>query len=168
MTTSKPKKSLLGRILKWTGISLLVIILLLIAAPFIFKDKIVAIVKEQANANLNAKVDFGDFDLSLISSFPDFRFKIQKVSVIGINEFKDDTLAYIGELKTDINLKSVLSGGPYQINSVVIDKARILVKILKSGKKQFYRSTELTYRLDSERKMSQNQWRCEMLLWSFL
>ncbi|WP_317899233.1 AsmA family protein [Aurantibacillus circumpalustris] len=133
MTSSKPKKSLLARILKWTGISLLLIILLLIAAPFIFKDKIVALVKEQANANLNAKVDFGDFDLSLISSFPDFRFKIQKVSVIGIDDFKDDTLAYIGELSTDINLKSVLNGGPYQINSIVIDKARILGKVLKSG-----------------------------------
>jgi len=134
MTTQKPKKSLFGRILKWTGLSLLVIILLLIAAPFIFKSKIVAIVKEQANANLNAKVDFGDFDLSLISSFPDFRFNIQKVSVVGVDEFKDDTLAYIGELKTDINLKSVLSGGPYQINSITIDKARILGKVLKGGK----------------------------------
>jgi hypothetical protein len=134
MTSPKPKKSLLRRILKWTGITLLVIILLLISAPFIFKDKIVAIVKEQANANLNAKVDFGDFDLSLISSFPDFRFKIQDVRVIGINEFKDDTLAYIGALKTDINLKSVISGDQYQINSIVIDKARIQAKVLKNGK----------------------------------
>ncbi len=134
MTSPKPKKSLFKRILKWTGISLLVIIVLLIAAPFIFKNKIVAIVKEQANANLNAKVDFGDFDLSLISSFPDFRFKIQNVSVVGVDEFKDDTLAYIGELRTDINLKSVISGDQYKINSIVIDKARILGKILKSGK----------------------------------
>lgn len=134
MTSTQPKKSIFKRILKWTGISLLLLIVLIIAAPFIFKNKIVAIVKEQANANLNAKVDFGDFDLSLISSFPDFRFKIQNVSVVGINEFKDDTLAYIGELRTDINLKSVISGDQYQINSVVIDKARILGKILKDGK----------------------------------
>lgn len=134
MTSTQPKKSIFKRILKWTGISLLLLIVLIIAAPFIFKSKIVAIVKEQANANLNAKVDFGDFDLSLISSFPDFRFKIQNVSVVGVNEFKDDTLAYIGELKTDINLKSVISGDQYQINSVVIDKARILGKILKDGK----------------------------------
>ncbi len=134
MSASKPKKSIFARILKWTGISLLVILVLLIAAPFLFKGKIVAIVKEQANANLNAKVDFGDFDLSLISSFPDFRFEIEKVSVIGIDEFANDTLAYIGKLKTDINLKSVLSGDQYQINSIVIDKARILGKVLKNGK----------------------------------
>src|SRR3954471_13368456 len=111
MDNTKPKKSLLRRILKWTGITLLIIIVLLIAAPFIFKNKIVALVKEQANANLNAKVDFGDFDLSLISSFPDFRFKMQNLSVIGINEFSKDTLAFIKDFKTDINLKSVLNGG---------------------------------------------------------
>ncbi|MEI6020194.1 MAG: AsmA-like C-terminal region-containing protein, partial [Bacteroidota bacterium] len=46
----------------------------------------------------------------------------------------DDTLAYIELLSTDINLKSVLSGGPYQINSVIINKARLLGKILKNGK----------------------------------
>jgi hypothetical protein len=134
MDTAKPKKSLLRRILKWSGISLLLIIILLIAAPFIFKDKIIAIAKEQANNNLNAKVDFGEFDLTLFSSFPDFRFKINNVSVIGVDEFKDDTLAFITNLSTDINLKSVISGGPYGINSIVIDKARILGKVLKDGK----------------------------------
>jgi hypothetical protein len=134
MTTTKPKKSLFRRILKWSGISLLLIIVLLIAAPFIFKDKIIAIVKEQANNNLNAKVDFGEFDLTLFSSFPDFRFKINNLSVIGVDEFKDDTLAFITNLSTDINLKSVISGGPYGINSIVIDKARILGKVLKDGK----------------------------------
>jgi hypothetical protein len=134
MADSKPKKSLIGRIFKWTGITLLVLIILIIAAPFIFKDKIVSIVKEQANANLNAKVDFGEFDLTLISSFPDFRFKIKNVSVVGVDDFKDDTLASIGELITDINLKSVLSGDQYKINSIIIDKARILGKVLPSGK----------------------------------
>ncbi|MCW3075465.1 MAG: hypothetical protein JWO32_74 [Bacteroidetes bacterium] len=134
MDNTKPKKPLYRRILKWSGITLLIIIILLIAAPFIFKDKIVAIVKEQANKNLNAKVDFGDFDLSLITSFPDFRFKIKNVSVIGIDEFKNDTLAFISEIKTDINIKSVISGDKYQINSVVIDHARILGMVLKNGK----------------------------------
>lgn len=134
MTSEKPKKSLLKRILKWTGISLLVLILLLIAAPFIFKGKIVAMVKEQANANLNAKIDFGDFDLSILSSFPDFRFKISNVSIIGVGDFEADTLAFLGELRTDINLKSVLSGGPYQINSIVLDKSYINAIVLKDGR----------------------------------
>jgi hypothetical protein len=134
MSTIKPKKSLFGRILKWTGISFLVIIILLIFLPIIFKDKIIALVKEEANKNLNAKVDFGEFDLSIFSSFPDFRFKINNVSVIGINDFAGDTLAYIAQLSTDINLKSVINGGPYGINSIIIDKPRILGKVLTNGK----------------------------------
>ena len=53
---------------------------------------------------------------------------------MGVDDFKDDTLASIGELITDINLKSVLSGDQYKINSIIIDKARILGKVLPSGK----------------------------------
>jgi vacuolar-type H+-ATPase subunit H len=122
------------RILKWTGISLLVIILLLALIPVIFKGKIVAIVKEQANKNLNAAVNFGDFDVSLISSFPDFRFKMDDLSITGVDEFRGDTLAYIGHLKLDLNLKSVIAGDQYQINSIIVDNARILAKVLPSGK----------------------------------
>ena len=130
----KPKKSLFKRILKWSGITLLLLLILIVAAPFIFKDKIVQIVKEEANKSLNAKVDFGEFDLTLFSSFPDFRFKIQKVSVINIEPFKGDTLAYIKELSFDLNIKSVISGDKYQINSLVIDEPKINGIVMTDGK----------------------------------
>ncbi len=130
----KPKKSLFKRILKWTGITFLVLIIFIIAAPFIFKGKIIQFVKNEANNNLNAKVDFGDFDLTLISSFPDFKFVINNVSVIGVNDFKDDTLAFIKQLRANINLKSVIAGDKYQVNSLNIDGPRILGKVLHDGK----------------------------------
>lgn len=132
--STKPKKSLFKKILKWTGISFLILIVLVIAAPFIFKDKIVEIVKKEANKNLNAKVDFGDFDLTLFSSFPDFRFKIQNVSVINIAPFEGDTLAYINELAIDLNIRSVISGDKYQVNSILIDKAKINGIVMHDGK----------------------------------
>lgn len=131
---TKPKKSLFKRILKWTGITFLLLIIFIVAAPFIFKDKIVQIVKDEANKNLNAKVDFGEFDLTLISSFPDFKFVIKNVMVVGVDDFKDDTLANISSLSLNLNLKSVISGDKYQVNSLIIDKARILGKVLSDGK----------------------------------
>lgn len=136
MNTQQPKKkkSLIKRILKWTGITFLVLIVGVIAAPFIFKDKLVQLVKDQANQNLNAKVDFGAFDLTLFSSFPDFRFKIQNVSVINVEPFAGDTLAYIKQLSFDLNIKSVISGGPYQINSVTIDDSKINAAVMHDGK----------------------------------
>lgn len=136
MSTEQPKKkkSLVTRILKWTGITFLILLILVIAAPFIFKDKLVQIVKDEANNSLNAKVDFGDFDLTLFSSFPDFRFKIQNVSVINIEPFKGDTLAYIKELSFDLNIKSVISGDKYQINSLIIDEPKINGIVMVDGK----------------------------------
>ena len=125
---------MIKRILKWTGITLLILIIFIIAAPFMFKGKLVQLVKDQANSNLNAKVDFGEFDLTLFSSFPDFRFKIQNVSVINIEPFAGDTLAYIKQLAFDLNIKSVISGGPYQINSVAIDDTKINAIVLNDGK----------------------------------
>ena len=136
MNTEQPKakKSFLKRILKWTGITFLLVLILVIAAPFLFKDKLVQLVKKEANKSLNAKVDFGDFDLTLFSSFPDFRFKIQNVSVINVEPFNGDTLAYIKELSFDLNIKSVISGDKYQINSVVIDEPKINGIVMNDGK----------------------------------
>ena len=60
------------KIIKWLGIIILVLLILLITLPYLFKDKIVAKIKEEANKTLNAKFDFSDFNLSLIRHFPNF------------------------------------------------------------------------------------------------
>jgi two-component sensor histidine kinase len=133
-TEPKKKKSLIKRIFKWTGITFLVLLIAVIAAPFLFKDKLIQLVKDEANKSLNAKVDFGQFDLTLISSFPDFRFKIQNVSVINVEPFAGDTLAYIKQLSFDLNLKSVLSGDKYQINSLIVDEPHINATVNNEGK----------------------------------
>lgn len=136
MNTEQPKKkkSLFRRILKWSGITFLLLLIMVIIAPFIFKDKLIQLVKDEANKSLNAKVDFGEFDLTLFSSFPDFRFKIQNVSVANIEPFIGDTLAYVKELSFDLNIKSVISGDKYQINSIVIEEPRINAIVLHDGK----------------------------------
>jgi hypothetical protein len=133
-TEPKKKKSLIKRIFKWTGITFLVLLIAVIAAPFLFKDKLIQLVKDEANKSLNAKVDFGEFDLTLISSFPDFRFKIQNVSVINVEPFAGDTLAYIKQLSFDLNIKSVIAGDKYQINSLIVDEPHINATVNNEGK----------------------------------
>lgn len=139
METSQPrkKKSLIRRIFKWTGITFLLLLILVILAPFLFKDKLIQLAKDEANKSLNAKVDFGEFDLTLFSSFPDFRFKIQNVSVINKEPFLGDTLAYIKELAFDLNLKSVISGDKYQVNSILLDSPVINATVLEDGRASY-------------------------------
>ena len=51
------------KLVKILGISFIVLLLAAIVLPYVFKDKIVAVIKEEANKNLNAKFDFKDFEL---------------------------------------------------------------------------------------------------------
>ena len=57
------------RILKIAGIVLLAVILLVVSVPYLFKDKIEALIKEEGNKMLNARFDFGNLDISLIRNF---------------------------------------------------------------------------------------------------
>jgi hypothetical protein len=132
-STPKKKKSTARRILKWTGITLLLLIATAIILPFLFKDKIIEMAKAEINKNVNATVGFGDFDLSLITSFPDFRFAINDVTVVGKDKFAGDTLASIPALKLDLDLMSVIKGEQYTINSIELERPRIMVKVLADG-----------------------------------
>jgi hypothetical protein len=124
----------MNKAIKIIGVVLLLMIALILTAPFIFKDKIVALVKEEANKNLNAKVDFGAFDLTIIKSFPHFTFSIDKVSVVGINEFDNDTLLSLGNLELKMDLMSVIKGDHIKIQSIILNTPRIHALVLKDGK----------------------------------
>jgi len=127
------KKSFLSRALKWTGISVLIVLVVLILVPFLFKDKIMLFIKDQANESLNAHVDFGDVNLTLISSFPDFHLEIHDVKVIGIEEFKDVVLAEIGKTEVALDLWSVIGGEHYEIHKIGLTDPTLNVHVLEDG-----------------------------------
>lgn len=104
------------------------------AVPYLFKDQIVAKVKSVINEKVNAKVDFEEFDLTLIRSFPKMGIRLNDLSVVGVDSFAQDTLANIKQLQLDLNLMSVIKGETYEINAVSLQEPTILAKVLKSGK----------------------------------
>lgn len=117
-------------------LTVLIVIILgsAVILPIVYKDKIVAMVKDEVNKNINAKVDFGDFDLSLIRSFPDFSLTINDLSVVGLNDFQGDTLTSVKELNFTIDLMSVIKGGQIDIRSIRLNQAYINLIVLKDGK----------------------------------
>lgn len=120
------------------GLGILLVVLLAAAAlvPFLFKDKIKAAVDEQIAKNLNAKVQYDPnlIGVTLISSFPDLGLELGELRVIGIDSFSRDTLAYIPKLRVGLDLMSVIKGAKMQINEVILDRPRVSVVVLKSGK----------------------------------
>ncbi|MEJ6736808.1 MAG: AsmA-like C-terminal region-containing protein [Flavobacteriales bacterium] len=116
---------MLKKILKYFGFTLLSLIALLILLPIIFKGEIEDMVKEEANKSLNAKVDFGDFDLGLISTFPNFNFEINDVKVDGIDQFEGTQLASIGNLTLKVDLMSVISGDEINVKTISLSDLNI-------------------------------------------
>nr|WP_068889125.1 AsmA-like C-terminal region-containing protein [Pedobacter panaciterrae] len=103
------------------------------AIPLFFKKEIDAKIKSSINESVNARVDFEDLDLTLISSFPNMGIKINKLTILGIDSFAKDTLANIKLLQLNVNLMSVIKGEKYEIKSINLKEPRILAKVLKSG-----------------------------------
>lgn len=120
--------------IKITAVVVVLIIATLIALPFLFKDRIIEQVKIEANKNLNAEIDFGDFDLSLIRSFPNFYFSIQDVKVDGKDDFEGIPLAQIGELALTVDVMSIIKGETIAVKKVKIDEANLYAKVLANGK----------------------------------
>ncbi|WBL25142.1 AsmA family protein [Zunongwangia sp. HGR-M22] len=98
------------KVFKIIGITLLVIVVLLIAAPFIFSSQIEDFVKKTINDNVNAKVEFADLDLSLFRSFPQATVVLSDVSVINNAPFEGDTLADVEELTLEMSIKELFKG----------------------------------------------------------
>ena len=69
------------RFLKWFFGILVFLLIVLIAAPFIFKDKIIETLKETINEEVNAQIDWTDSDLTLISTFPYFTLDLNGLNV---------------------------------------------------------------------------------------
>lgn len=119
--------------LKITGITLLVIIVILFTIPFVFKGKIIKLVKAEINKSINAQVDFADIDISLLRRFPRVSVAIQKIQVIGNGQFSSDTLLSSKSIDAALNLMSIIKGDKMTIYSVAINEPRIHAIIAKDG-----------------------------------
>jgi predicted ester cyclase len=121
------------KILKVLGVLLLLFIIVLIAVPFLFQDRIVQTVKDNVNESLNAKVDFGDFNLTLFANFPDFTFEIEDITVDGIGAFDSTRLASLGTTSFTLDVMSVIKGDKVKIKGISIDDAYLQAIVLEDG-----------------------------------
>lgn len=106
---------------------------ILAALPFLYKDKLLAKVKTTLNNQVNAKVDFSDFKLSVFSQFPKVEMELQNLSIIGINEFAGDTILAAGSISTNISLMELIRNEGLELKSLTIDNPTIQLIASKSG-----------------------------------
>lgn len=111
----------------------ILLLALLIAAPFIFKDKLIAIAKKEINTQLDAKVDFKDVGISFFHDFPNLALTLGELSIVNNAPFEGDTFALIGSFSASVNVMSVIRGSTIDVRGIFLDKPKVNVKVLKDG-----------------------------------
>ena len=135
MNKKTEKKPVFKKILKWFSITILTLFVLLIIAPFLFKDKIKAMVTSTINDNINATVTFKEIDVSLLKSFPLANLTIDKISVINKKPFEGDTLFFSEEvnLKMEISELFKKADETIQLKSISAKNSNINIIFNKEG-----------------------------------
>lgn len=126
-------KKFFKKLFKWTGISLLLIIILLILTPIIFKDQIQELVIKEVNKNLTAELSLGEFDLTFISTFPNMTVELYDTKLVGKDRFEGIELANIKKLQAHVGLWSVIGGDQVEIDEIHIIDPVFDVRVLEDG-----------------------------------
>ncbi len=113
------------KILKIVLISLLVLIGVAFAVPYLFKNQLIAKVKKEINANLNAKVDFKDVNISLFRHFPKVAVTLDELYITGTGVFVADTLLSAKQIDAAVNIMSIIKGSEMTIYSIFAESPRV-------------------------------------------
>jgi AsmA-like C-terminal region len=123
------KKKILIIIAAIVGLLLIALILV----PIFYKDKVVALIKKEANKQLNAKLEFEDIGLSLFKNFPDFTLSIKNLTIINNSPFAGDTLVALANFSTTLDVMSLVRGQTIKVISITLDQPHIKLLALKDG-----------------------------------
>jgi uncharacterized protein involved in outer membrane biogenesis len=107
------------------GIVFVVLIAILIAIPFVFRDALLEKTRTSINRDLNVTIGFQDFRLSLIKDFPKASLRLQDVTVTGKGTFDGDTLLHVKSLRTSFGLLDLFSPNDLTINEIILDEANL-------------------------------------------
>ncbi len=122
------------KFLKITGIVILVLLVLIVSVPVLFKGKIMKVAKDEMNSTLNAKADFEKLSVSLIRSFPNVSVGLKNLYIAGINEFEGDTLFSVQSVEMVADIMSVIKMENIRIRKVVVNNPRVHAWVLPDGK----------------------------------
>ena len=144
-------KKVIIRILKISGISLGVILVLLFILPILFPGKIAEEVKSFANQKLNGKLNFKEANLSFFNHFPSLTLTLTDFSLNGSAPYKNEKLLTAKEVAFGINIKSLLFDKQINIDKIFVSDALINVKVNEKGEANYnvYKSDAKTTEKDT-------------------
>ena len=130
-------KTLLRAALIGVGASVLLSLGALLLAPFVLKDRVVALVERQISERLEATVAFEDVELSLLSTFPTLTIEVAGLEVVGAGAFEGVTLASVQSLRAGVDLTRLVRDEQLLIESATIDQPEIYLLVNEDGEANY-------------------------------
>ena len=120
------------KVLKALLIIILLIVILLFTIPMLFKGQLLTLVQNEINENVNANLEFADFNVSLIRNFPSLTISLQELKVNGIGKFEGNTLIAFNSFDITVDLGSVLKKD-IKVTRIILDHPVINGIVLEDG-----------------------------------
>ncbi|MGZ4100140.1 MAG: hypothetical protein ACXVNM_14735, partial [Bacteroidia bacterium] len=124
------------KLIKYSLITLTVLLLILILIPVIFKERLKNLAIDKIDQNINARVFFKDLSVSAFRHFPHITLTLHNVSVTGVNDFDGDTLVNAREIDATFDLFNLIKGH-HEVNGIHLLDPLIYARILKNGKASY-------------------------------
>ncbi|HEX7940227.1 MAG TPA: AsmA family protein, partial [Gemmatimonadaceae bacterium] len=126
-----------ARIMAAVAALIALVLVLLIALPLLFRDRIAQRVKVEVNRSVDAKVDWRDAGLTFFRNFPNLTLTLDDLTTVGTGRFRNDTLAAVRHLRVVLDLASVLGnvvgGKPLVVRAIELDRPRLALIVLEDG-----------------------------------
>jgi len=125
------------KILKWTGIGIAALLLLMFVLPLVFPGTIEQQVKKVANKSLDSRVNFSRSKLSFFTHFPSLTVSLDDLSLTGSAPYRNETLLKAKQVAFGINLFKLIFSNEVKIDKLYVSEAFINVKVNANGEANY-------------------------------
>ncbi|MBO9561358.1 MAG: AsmA family protein [Niastella sp.] len=125
-------KRITVKLLKLSGLSFGIALLLMFLLPYIFPGFVSARIKQWARSSINAELDFSRARLSFFRHFPALTLTLYDLSVKGSAPFEKATLVESEEVSLGVDLLSLFTSQT-SIDKIFLTNANINIQVDKEG-----------------------------------
>lgn len=119
---------------KIIGIAVACLLAAVVVVPIAFQGKIKEIVIAEGNKLLNAEFGFDDLNISLLREFPKASVGLEGFWLKGVDEFANDTLAYVGTAEVAVDMKSIFGNSGFNITKILLEDTYLKAIVLEDGR----------------------------------
>lgn len=109
------------------------VLVIAIVAPLALRGKIVEIVKREANAMLQAKIDFDRVGISLLRNFPNASLELHGLTLVGVDRFEGDTIVAADRISIVVNVASLVGDEGFEVKKVLLNAPLVHGRKLADG-----------------------------------